>query len=152
MNDARQVTLPPVVKTVTVPLGIDAAFRRFTEKIASWWPMHTHSVGAEQTVMVVMETAAGGRLYERLGDGVEHDWGRITTWEPPTRVAFTWHPGRDPSTAQNVDVRFAANDNGTTTVELTHRDWELLGADAERLHSAYSGGWEKVLSLFCHAG
>ena len=149
MNDARQqVTLPPVVKTVTVALGIEAAFRRFTEGIATWWPMHSHSVGQEQTVSVVLERSTGGRLYERLADGAEHDWGRITAWEPPTLVAFTWHPGRDPSTAQRVEVRFTAQGDGGTVVQLTHRDWERLGDDAERQRRDYDGGWERVLSLF----
>ena len=31
--------------------------------------------------------------------GVEHDWGDVTVWEPPTRLGYTWHLNRDRSDA-----------------------------------------------------
>ena len=45
-------------------------------------------------------------VFEELADGARHVWGTITVWEPPGRVVFTWHPGRKPDTAQDVEVRF----------------------------------------------
>jgi len=42
-----------------------------------------------------LEAKRGGRIYEKVSDGTEHDWGNILIREPPSRLAFTWHPGRD---------------------------------------------------------
>ena len=43
----RSLTESRVVKTVTVPLPPEAAFSLFTDRIAEWWPLHTHSVAAD---------------------------------------------------------------------------------------------------------
>ena len=24
-------------------------------------------------------------------DRIEHEWGRVLTWEPPTRIVYSWH-------------------------------------------------------------
>jgi hypothetical protein len=62
-------------------------------------------------------------------------------------VTFSWHPGRDPDTAQEVEVRFEPAEGGTR-VELIHRGWEVLGPEAEQLREDYEGGWERVLKHY----
>ena len=47
--------IPPVVKEVVVPVSLVDAFRRFTDEIHLWWPMHTHSVGRDDCRHVVLE-------------------------------------------------------------------------------------------------
>ena len=42
-------SLPPLVKTITVPLSVEHAFRRFTAEIATWWPLDTHPEGEKTT-------------------------------------------------------------------------------------------------------
>lgn len=135
--------LPPVRKSVTVKRSPADAFRLFTEGIGRWWPMHTHSVGQADAVSVVMEPRPGGRLVERTRDGAEHEWGRVTAWEPPSRVVFTWHPGRGEDTAQEVEVRFTAAGDGAR-VDLEHRGWDVLGDDGKRTRDEYEQGWEPV--------
>ncbi len=139
--------LDPVVKTITVPESVMSTFQRFTEGIDTWWPRETHSVGAHETYAVAIEPHVGGRIYERQRDGGEATWGAITAWDPPSRVAFRWHPGRDAATAQELEVRFRQADAGTE-LELTHRSWEALGADAEEIRRRYMSGWEHVLDRF----
>ncbi|HEX9728436.1 MAG TPA: SRPBCC domain-containing protein [Gemmatimonadales bacterium] len=139
--------LPPVVKRITVPMVPRAAFERFTAGIATWWPMDTHSVAGEQTAAVIIEPKVGGRFYERARDGSESDWGEITVWEPPGRLVTTWHPGRGPESAQEVEITFAPQETGTL-VELTHRHWEAMGEDAADVRGRYDGGWQHVLALF----
>ena len=56
----------------------------------------------------MLESGVGGRIYERTADGVEHDWGVVTVWDPPKRLAYLWHLGRDRSEATDVDIRFVA--------------------------------------------
>ena len=131
-------------KSVEVARSPADAFRVFTEGISSWWPTETHSVSAEAATAVVLEPGEGGRIYERTAAGEEHDWGRITEWNPPERLAFTWHPGRGEDTAQLVEVRFAAAGEGTR-VELVHTGWERLGSAATELFGNYDRGWQHLL-------
>lgn len=143
----NQTGLEPVRKSIQVNLSPDAAFRRFTEEIAAWWPLKTHSVGEERAEMVVFETQRGGRIYERTRDGAIHVWGTVIACDPPDRVVFSWHPGREADTAQEVEIRFLASERGTR-VELEHRGWEALGDGAENMRSRYSEGWDYVLGRF----
>ena len=87
-------------------------------------------------------------LVERSKSGEESIWAEVLAWEPPTRIAFTWHPGYpegDPVT--EVEVRFRAQD-GCTIVELEHMGWERLGERAEETRANYADGWEDVLGQF----
>ena len=99
-----------------------------------------------------MEGRVGGRIVETIRGGREVVWGTITVWEPPRRVAFTWHPGQAPATAQDVEVRFSpAGDR--TRVELEHRGFERLGALGRRARRGYPIGWAYVLGLYAeHRG
>jgi uncharacterized protein YndB with AHSA1/START domain len=142
--------LPPVVKRVHIDLPLEAAFRRFTDEIHTWWPMATHSVAAGRAATVVLEGWEGGRLFEREDDGTTHEWGRIVTWEPPHRVAFTWHPGRQSPSAQHLSVAFTVEGDGTSA-ELTHGGWEVLGDDAAAVRGQYDQGWLQVLELFARS-
>lgn len=139
--------IPPLHKSITVPWAPDAAFRRFTEQIDAWWPLRSHSVGGEKADLVVFEGKVGGRIYERNRDGAEHTWGTVTGWEPPTRVAFTWHPGMESETSQQIEVRFLAAAQGTR-LELTHTGWERLGELARKARKGYPIGWSYVLLLY----
>ncbi len=140
-------TLSPVRKQVTVPLARAEAFSLFTSGFASWWPLATHSVAEERAVSCRFEGAVGGRIYEIDDDGTEHEWGRVQRWEPPGLVVFSWYPGREPSTAHRVEVRFTDAERGCS-VELVHSGWETLGAAASDHRAGYETGWDVVLGRF----
>lgn len=147
---SQQASELVIRKSVTVSVPPEQAFRVFTEGIASWWPMHHHAVETDKAEAIVLEGEVGGRLYERTSEGVEHAWGVVTAWEPPDRVAFTWHPGRDEKTAQQIEVTFASE--GTATrVELLHAGWERYGEKAAESMSQYDSGWATVLGSFAEA-
>ena len=139
--------IEPVVKELVVPAGREAAFERFTAEMNLWWPRHTHSVFQEACAEVRMEGREGGRVHEVSGDGEEVEWGRVTAWEPPGRVVFTWHPGREPDTAQEVEVTFRQVEGGTL-VRLEHRGWEALGDGADAARGDYDAGWDVVLARY----
>ena len=139
---------PPIRKSVRVSAPPERAFHRFTAEMASWWPLASHSVGQRDAESIVMEGREGGRIVERIRGGRECVWGTITAWEPPRRVAFTWHPGDDPARAQDVEVRFTAEGAAATRVELEHSGFERLGALARRAHRGYPLGWAYVLGLY----
>jgi uncharacterized protein YndB with AHSA1/START domain len=134
MHDAPiSQTVAPVVKTVLVPLPPEAAFRLFTDEAARWWPLPTHSVFGDDAATCRMEGRVGGRFYEVHRDGLQQsEWGRVLSWEPPQRFAFSFYPGREPSTAQQVQVIFQPEAGGTR-VTLTHTGWEALGDRSEKI-------------------
>jgi uncharacterized protein YndB with AHSA1/START domain len=130
-------------KAITVDAPVEQAFRVYTEGIATWWPLKTHSVAEGRVETAVFEGHAGGRIFEREVDGTEHLWGTVLEWDPPHRFVHTWHPGRGEETAQRVELRFASEGEGTR-IELEHRGWENLGADAAKIYENYDGGWDYV--------
>ena len=139
--------IPPVVKTVTVDCTPAEAFRYFTADFSKWWPLATHSVVAhasnfkQKPASVTFEQRKGGRIFERTDSGEEHVWGSVLAWEPPSRVVFSFHPGRDGQTAQTVEVTFSPAAKETEVV-LTHTGWELLGEKAMDQRKGYNEGWE----------
>lgn len=136
-----------VRKTVTVAAELDDAFAAFTERIAEWWPLRTHSIGGDAATAAVFEGRLGGRLYERFGSGDEHDWATVVGWEPPYRLVLEWKV--NPSApATEVEVRFTATSDGTTRVDLEHRGWERREENDRR---SYDSGWEQVLERYVEA-
>jgi uncharacterized protein YndB with AHSA1/START domain len=136
--------LPPIRRAITVAWDQEAAFRRFTADFATWWPAATHSIGGARVRRIVFECRPGGRIYEELKDGRRFQWGKVTAWDAPHRVAFTWHPSRDEATAQDVEVSFSPAERGTRVV-LVSAGWEKLGARADRERKGYDLGWASLL-------
>ena len=139
--------IPPLVKSVSVSLSVEDAFHLFTEGYARWWPLLSHSVGEEHAQTCVLEAGIGGRIYEIIDDGRQVEWGRVLAWEPPRRLVFSWYPGRQPDTAQQVEVTFQAQGE-RTLVQLIHTGWENLGALAQAQRLDYDGGWDIVLGKY----
>jgi uncharacterized protein YndB with AHSA1/START domain len=133
-----------IERSITVNAPVEDAFSIYTEGIATWWPLDTHSVAKEKADTVVFEPRSGGRIFERDTDGVEHVWGQVIEWDPPHRFVHTWHPGRGDDTAQHVEMRFVPEGTGTR-IDLEHRGWERLGEDAAKVYTSYDVGWDYVL-------
>lgn len=145
------MTLPPLRKSIVVPWSQERAFTRFTSELGSWWPLKTHSVGGAEARGCGFEGRVGGQVYEELADGSRRVWGTVLAWEPPERALFTWHPGREPETAQQVEVRFVPVSGGTR-LELTHTGWERLGNQARQARRSYPLGWTYVLNVWAGRG
>jgi len=137
-------TLAPLTKSVVVPAGVERTFELFTARMGDWWPLLTHSVGRETATGVAMDGRQGGEIVESLADGGRTTWGTVTAWEPPHRVAFTWHPGTPVPEATRVEVTFAAQDAGTL-VTLVHSGWAAR-PDGDQARAGYDSGWEVVLA------
>lgn len=145
----NQAGLEPVRKSVTVETSIEHAFTVFTERLGEWWPIRSLSVHTEDTISARMEPREGGAIYE-VWQGGREVWGEITTWDPPQRLVFNWHPGLEPTETTEIEVRFASRGN-VTVVELEHRGWEMRGERAGEVRATYDSGWVMTLDRFAAA-
>ena len=135
--------MTPLQLSFDVACPPEHAFAVWTERISTWWPAD-HSVAGGA---VVLEPGVGGRIYERTDDGMEIAWGEVTVWEPPRRLGYLWHLRADRADATDVEITFAARDDGTTRVEIEHRGWERLGGRGEEWRARNARGWS---TLFPH--
>ena len=143
------MTIPPVEVTAVLSKSREDAFTAFVTNVAKWWPLDKHSVspslGEGTPETLVIEQHECGRIYEVSTSGVERFWGTITKWAKDQEIAFSWHPGKDPSLATSVSVTFTTIDNGKTAVTLTHSGWEILGDDAATIRDHYNSGWTGII-------
>jgi uncharacterized protein YndB with AHSA1/START domain len=133
----------PIVLSVDLPVSPERAFEAFAPGFSGWWPVASHSLSRDLATVVRMRVDPGGAIEERDPDGNWHRWGTIESFEPGRRLRFTWHPGREPASAQWVEVVFEPLATGTRAT-LTHGGWEALGEIAPILRREYASGWQHV--------
>jgi uncharacterized protein YndB with AHSA1/START domain len=138
-----------VRKSLTVAAPLERAFEVFTERIGTWWPFDTHSIGGQRTRDAVFEGREGGGVYEVIEGGETAPWATVLAWEPPTRVLLSWHVNPEVP-ATEVEVRFASEGDGTRVV-LEHRGWKRLGDKADAARGGYDAGWDYVLGRFAES-
>jgi uncharacterized protein YndB with AHSA1/START domain len=146
-----------VRKVLSVNAPPEVAWRVFTEKMGSWWPLTTHHIGKAKAVDAVVEPRVGGRWYECSEDGSTCDWGRVLSWEPPSRLVLSWEISadwqHDPNLQTEVEVRFIAEGKDGTRVELEHRHLDRYGARRDEMRGIFDseGGWNGLLTSFARA-
>lgn len=145
----QTATTEAIRRSVTVDASVEHAFQVFTERMGDWWPIKRYSVHEELADEAAMEPRLGGAVFERWREGTEN-WGEILAWEPPRRVAFSWHPGSDPAAATEVEVVFT-EEGARTRVDLEHRGWERLGDRGPQVRAGYAEGWQGVLEGYAEA-
>ena len=144
VDQSSREVVEAVRKSIVVPWGVDAAFRRFTTEFGTWWPLRSHSLGQRRATTCVFEGREGGKIYEVWSDGRRSEWGEVLTWNPPHGVSFTWHPGQARDVAQHVELHFTAVGKDTR-LDLVHTGWERLGGAARKTRNGYNLGWNYVL-------
>ena len=82
-------------------------------------------------------------MEECAPDGSKYVWGEVLAFERGRRIRFSWHPGREPASAQWIEVTFVAAAGGSR-VTLTHGGWEALGEIGPLLRQEYVPGWRLV--------
>lgn len=112
----------PIRQSVVVDCPIEDAFELFTARLGEWWP---RSINDD----LAIEPRRDGRVFKRTG-GEERELGRVTEWDPPRHLAFTWQS--DPE--QVVEVTFRTDADGTR-VTLIHSGWQYAGIQASALSS-----------------
>lgn len=128
-----------------VRAAVAHAFRTWTRKAGLWWPAsHTVSGDAET---ITFGPGVGGRIVERGRDGREYDWGAITDWDEPHRVAFSWVHVFDAAQATQVSLTFE-EDGGVTQVRLEHTGFAALGDPGAERQARTSTAWSAVTKAF----
>jgi uncharacterized protein YndB with AHSA1/START domain len=150
----RTIEIAPVRKSVVVDALPPQAFAVFTSGINRWWPK-SHGIGAAPITESVIEPFVGGRWYTRHEDGTEVVIGHVRVWQPAERLVISWEisaawkPDPRPAVSSEVEVRFTAEPNGRTRVDLEHRNFERMGAAAgEKMRKDVDGGWPHLLDLY----
>jgi uncharacterized protein YndB with AHSA1/START domain len=138
-----------------VQAPIERAFRVFTEDFDRVKPREHNMLGVE-IAETVFEPHVGGRVYDRGVDGSECQWARVLVFEPPHRVVFSWDISpqwqieSDLDRTSEVEVRFIAESEERTRVELEHRNLDRHGPGWEGVRDgvAGDGGWPLYLKRF----
>jgi len=141
--------MTPLVMEFTVAASCEHAFDLWSNRPSLWWP-RSHTISRADDLEIIFERHPGGRIYERTGDGTEHDWGEVTAWEPPNRVTYRWHLFFDPADATSVEVTFASGKEGTA-VRIEHRGWERLGAKGPDRRTNTGRAWGAIIPVYAEA-
>jgi Activator of Hsp90 ATPase homolog 1-like protein len=140
----------PIRFSFEVACGPQRAFELWTTRISTWWPKD-HSVSQDADLEVVLEGHLGGRIYERTSSGMVHEWGKVTGWNPPRMLGYTWHLGADPGVLTDVVIRFDPAPDGGTRVEIDHGGWDRFEIDGSRRRDANRNGWDGIVPRFVGA-
>ncbi len=149
----RTITVAPVKKSVVVNASQQKAFDVFTQNMTRWWPA-THTILKSPLKAQILEPRVGGRWYQVGEDGSECGTGHVLAWEPPSRVLLAWRINAewqyDPDLTTEVEVKFIAEGDKRTRVELEHRHLERMGEKGETARAAVDapGGWGAILESF----
>jgi hypothetical protein len=149
------MTSEPLHKSITVKASMERSFKVFTEGIDTWWPRE-HHIGKSPMKKAIIEGFVGGRCYSQQMDGTDCPWGEVLVWEPPDRFVMAWKISLqwqyEPELAKSseIEVRFTALADGSTQVDLEHRNFERHGQGWEAMRAQVSaqGGWGTLLSLY----
>jgi uncharacterized protein YndB with AHSA1/START domain len=144
MSNVADFSVPPVVKTIELPVSVPEAFEHYVEGLPQWFPLTRFFAGNTPPKGCCVEARLNGRLFERTQDGQEIVWGRVTVWEPPHRFAYSWQVGTTEDKAQLIELNFVETASGSKVI-LRHTGWEKLGEKAADARNGYDGGWEFVL-------
>ncbi len=116
---------------VLVALRIRAApervFEAFTNEIGLWWkPNALFNFTPRSPGVLAFEPGVGGRFTETLPSGKVFEIGRISIWEPPARLVFSWREATfTPDQGTEVEVSFQAVGE-ETRVTVEHRGWDTV--------------------------
>jgi uncharacterized protein YndB with AHSA1/START domain len=144
----------PLTFEVVVEAERDRAFEAFASQLGSWWPLaYTFSGARFEDARI--EQQAGGSWYERNDAGETLPWGQVHAYVPGERLVLSFAIGADRKPVPNdrasqVEIRFSNAGSGRTRVELTHRDFERHGPDADALRTGMGSpqGWPLILAEF----
>ena len=145
----------PIRKSIVVNTGVERAFALFIDQFDAIKPRE-HNLLSVPIAETVFEPRAGGHVYDVGVDGSRCEWSRVLAYEPPSRLVISWDIGptwqleADPAKASEVEVRFIAESDDRTRVELEHRHLDRHGEGWQAVADGVDGdaGWPLYLSRY----
>jgi uncharacterized protein YndB with AHSA1/START domain len=145
----------PIQKSIVVNTGIERAFALFVDQFDAIKPRE-HNLLPVPIAETVFEPRVGGHVYDVGVDGSRCEWSRVLAYEPPSRLVISWDIGPtwqlepDPAKASEVEVRFIAESDDRTRVELEHRHLDRHGEGWQAVADGVDGdaGWPLYLSRY----
>lgn len=116
-----------VILSIRVEATPARAFDVFTAEIGDWWrPNALFAFTPRDPGRLSFENQA--RLIETLSNGKVFEIGRVTQWQPPDRLAFTWRQATfAPDQTTEVHARFEPV-GAETRVTIEHLGWDSVPA------------------------
>lgn len=142
-------------RQLVVEAPIEQAFTVFIERFGDFKPREHNLLGVA-IAETVFQPHVGGHIYDRAIDGSECRWARVLAYEPPNRLVFSWDIDPqwqiepDLEKTSEVEVRFVAESERRTRVELEHRNLDRHAPRWEGLSDAVDGdaGWGLYLARY----
>ena len=128
------------------------AFEVFTQETDLWWRKGPKfRIAGKRPGVLAFEGGVGGRLfetYEIASGSKSFEVGRITDWDPPTRLAFEWR-GVNFRAGETtfVEVEFVAKAHGTM-VTVRHRGWAALRPDHPARHGNVGADFDRMIGMW----
>ncbi len=141
--------MPDVKLEVTLPLPPERAFDTFVQQMDVWWPRrgvfpYSFAPAGTRPLHIRFEPQLGGRYYETFLDGSEYVIGRISDYQPPERLGYTW---RDPTWPgeTRIALTFAAAGDGARVI---YQQDGFEKAGVPELAAYYQIGCRQTLSAY----
>lgn len=150
-----RVAIASVKQSIVVDAPVSHAFKVFVEEFGNFKPRE-HNMLQVPIAETVFEPRVGGFIYDRGVDGSECRWARVLAYDPPHRVLLSWDISprwqieTDPEKASEWEVRFTAETETRTRVEIEHRGLERHGQGWEGVRDGVAAdqGWPLYLERF----
>jgi uncharacterized protein YndB with AHSA1/START domain len=122
-----------VLVSLRVAVSPEDAFDVFTDGIGLWWqPGALFQITPRGDGTLSFENRE--RLITTLANGKVFEIGRVTAWERPSRLAFTWRQATfAPDQVTSVEVVFEPV-GAETRVTVKHRGWDTIPQDHVARH------------------
>lgn len=140
-----------VKKSIVIKADKARVFEAYVTQINLWWPkqgsyQYTFAAQGQLPASLSFEEGLNGRFLETYSDGSTYEIGRITLWNPPNQLCYTW---RDPrwSFQTKVHVTFSQS-NRETTVTVIHSGFPE--PHITEMTQGYKLGLSEILLAFAH--
>jgi uncharacterized protein YndB with AHSA1/START domain len=131
------MTAADVTQTVDVDASLERIWELLTDpaELPRWWPD-----AAE------LEPRVGGRVVLAFGPG--DVTGKVTSWDPPRRLGFTWEASNMPGVRLHVTFTVEDLGGGRSRVGVVHSGFAEAPTHARE---AVAGGWSHFLPRLADA-